>query len=105
MRFKSVISVLALTTIFGQGLMVANKVEAQSMFDLNALTCKELLLSDSEDRTAILSLFHGFFNGKNNQTVMDTAKAAMMTDKILSHCADNSQKTVMSVFEEYWNKD
>jgi hypothetical protein len=105
MRFKYVISVLALATICGQSVVIANKAEAQSTFNLETLTCKELMLSDSDDRNMIMSLFHGFFQGKNNQTVMDTAKAAKITDEILNKCADNSQTTVMSVFEEYWKKN
>jgi hypothetical protein len=104
MRFKSLMSVLALATIFGQGLVISNQAKAESMFDMGTLTCKDLMLSDYEDRTAILSLFHGFFLGKSDQTMMDPAKAGKVTDKILNYCADNSDKTVMSVFEEYWNK-
>jgi hypothetical protein len=105
MQLKSFLSLLALTTIFSQGLVLSTKVQAQSsdsLFNMETFTCRELMLASSEDRALIISLFHGFFNGKNNQTAMDVVKTAKITDEIENHCVDNSQKTLMSVFQEYW---
>ena len=69
--------------------------------NMATVTCRELLLAGSENRALMMSLFHGFFNGKKNETVLDTDKLAKITDEIENSCADNPKKTLISVFEQY----
>jgi hypothetical protein len=104
MGIKSALSALVLVTVVGQSLALTAKAEAQSnasMFNMETVTCKELMLAGSENRALMMSLFHGFFNGKKNETLLDTERLAKITDEIENYCADNPQKTLMSVFEKY----
>jgi acid stress chaperone HdeB len=91
-------------TVFGQSLALTAKAETQSnvsTFNMETVTCKELMLAGSDDRELMMSLFHGFFNGKKNETLIDADRLAKITDEIENYCADNPKKTLISVFEEY----
>lgn len=104
MRIKSVLSALVLVTVVGQSLALTAKAETQSnalMFNMETVTCKELMLAGSDNRELMMSLFHGFFSGKKNETLLDTERLAKITDEIEDYCAENPKKTLMSVFEEY----
>lgn len=104
MRIKSALSALVLVTIIGQSLALTAKAESKSngaMFNMETFTCKDLMLASSDDRQLMMSLFHGFFNGKNNETLLNVDQLAKITDQIENYCADNPKKPLMSVFKEY----
>ncbi|MEG3439353.1 HdeA/HdeB family chaperone [Pannus brasiliensis CCIBt3594] len=104
MRIQFALPALILVTIASQSLAPIAKAETRSnpsMFNMEAVTCRELLLASSENRALMMSLFHGFFNGKKNETMFDVDRLAQLTDQIENVCADNPKRTLISVFQEY----
>lgn len=104
MRVQFALPALILVTIVGQSLAPIAKAQTRSnasMFNMEAVTCRELMLAGSDNRALMMSLFHGFFNGKKNETTIDADRLAKITDEIENTCVDNPKRTVMSVFQEY----
>lgn len=106
MRIKSVLSALVWVTVVGQHLPM--NVSAQTptpsnapTFDMKAVTCKELMLSNSENQELMMSLFQGFFNGQKNETLLNINQLAKVTDEIKNYCLENPNQTLMSAFEKY----
>ena len=103
---KTLVSLSALAIANFMGVIVITDVNAQtanntSTFDMKDISCKELMLSSSENRELIMSLFHGFINGKKNETRLDPNQLAKVTDDIQNYCVDNPQAALLEVFEKY----
>lgn len=104
MCIKYVLPTLALVAIVGQTATMTANGQTQSnasMFNLGTVTCKDLMLSESEDKRLTISLFHGFFNGRKNETRIDANQLAQVTDEIENYCVDNPKSTLMSAFQKY----
>ena len=85
---------------------VAVKVQAQSaseesgMVNLEAMTCRELLKSEGDNRANIIIFMHGFINGKQGITTIDASALASATDKIIDSCIDSPDSKLLAVFEQ-----
>lgn len=104
MGIKSVLSVLVGVTIVGQSFAMNVKAQTPSntsTFDMKDVTCRDLMLSNSENQELMISLFQGFFSGQENETLLDIAELAKVTDEVKNYCLDNPNKTLMSGFEKY----
>ncbi len=79
------------------------KVNAQnsSTVDLRQINCRELFRMTGQDREDTLTFFHGVVNGKNDQMIIDVEILSEVTDKVIDHCIDNPNDSLLSVFEQY----
>ncbi|MGK7931544.1 MAG: HdeA/HdeB family chaperone [Microcystaceae cyanobacterium] len=104
MQIKSFLSALVWVTVMGQSLAMTAQAQSSSnvsTFDMKAITCKDLMLSNSENQELMMSLFQGFFSGRSNETLLDIEELATVTDQVRNYCLNNPNKTLMSAFEQY----
>lgn len=104
MRIKSVLSALVWVTVVGQSLAMNVLAQTSSnapTFDMNAVTCKDLMLSNSENQELMMSLFQGFFSGQKNETLLDIDQLAKVTDEVKNYCLENPNETLISAFQKY----
>jgi hypothetical protein len=69
--------------------------------DVSKIDCRTLLQMGGEDRSATLAFFHGLVHGKNNQMMINKVALSETTDKVVDHCIDNPQDTLLSAFEKH----
>ncbi len=43
----------------------------------------------------------GFMSGKKNELIVDVARLGNVSDRVLDHCIDNSNDSLLTVFEQY----
>lgn len=72
--------------------------DAESV-DIAAVTCREYLKLDGDARSDVGLFMHGFIAGKANETTFDVPAKAALSDRVLDHCIDNPQETLMGAFE------
>ena len=68
--------------------------------DLKALTCRQLLLTDGEERSNLIIFMHGFMSGKKNNMIIDAPALTKVTDKIVNSCIDSPNSKLLGVFEK-----
>lgn len=68
--------------------------------DLKALTCRQLLLTDGEERANLMIFMHGFMSGKKNNMIIDAPALTKVTDKIVNSCIDSPNSKLLGVFEK-----
>jgi hypothetical protein len=98
------LSALVAATVLSAGLAVSVKAESNantSLFDMKTVSCKELMLAGSDDRDLMMSLFHGFMNGRKNETQLDPNQLSKVTDEIQNYCVNNPNTNLLEVFEKY----
>lgn len=104
MKTLVALSALAIANLIGASVITGVKAQTAnttSAFDLKDISCRELMLSDSENRELMMSLFHGFMNGRKNETQLDPNQLAKATDDIQNYCVDNPKAALLEVFEKY----
>jgi len=60
-----------------------------SSFDLNTLTCKEVMILSGNDRDVVVSFLLGYFSGHAKATELNVATLTHATNKFLDSCLDN----------------
>lgn len=74
--------------------------EESGTVNLQAMTCRELLKSEGDNRANLLIFMHGFINGKQGITTVDASALASATDKIIDSCIDSPDSNLLAVFEQ-----
>ena len=73
--------------------------EDDQTFEMNTITCRDLFKMPNEERDFTLIFFHGLLSGKNAEMVFDGPAMMDATDRIVDYCIDNSQDSLLGVFE------
>jgi acid stress chaperone HdeB len=68
---------------------------AQVTVDVAKITCKQYLAYTITDPRFIAIWLGGYYNGKRNNTVVDTASFKQHVDKVEDYCRLNLDDTVM----------
>jgi len=89
-------------------LVLASAARGESAAELDAdkahalpvatLDCRTLLQAGGEERDLLLALFHGYVAGKAGAAEMDTVKMSFTTDRVIDHCIDNPDDSVLAAF-------
>jgi acid stress chaperone HdeB len=69
--------------------------QAQVTVDVAKITCKQYLAYTITDPRFISIWLGGYFNGKRNNTLVDTAAFKQNVDKVEDYCRLNLDDTVM----------
>ena len=99
--FLLVFGAIAVSTFNPMLKAQADSHESEEVTDMASVTCRDLLLTDGDDREQALTFFHGYINGKKGVTTIDSQALSAATDQILETCIDNPSKLVLSAFEEH----
>ncbi|MCG3202228.1 MAG: hypothetical protein NFCOHLIN_02108 [Gammaproteobacteria bacterium] len=71
----------------------------QSITDITAVTCKDVMSSDDRGRELSMAYMHGYLNGKAGNTALELNKNAAITDKVRDYCLDNPTARFVETFE------
>jgi hypothetical protein len=86
--------------VYGQN---ESEPEDASTIDLETVACRRLLKLGDSDQEATISFFQGFISGKNNELTADVVRLGEISEKVIDHCIDNPNDSLLQVFEQYRN--
>lgn len=75
--------------------------EADSIVTLETISCRNLLQLNDQEKQATIMFFHGYVSGKKSELTADVNALSTVSDKVVYHCIDNPEDTILSVFERY----
>jgi acid stress chaperone HdeB len=68
--------------------------------DVSKITCEQYILYTVADRHDIAVWLNGYYNGKRNNTVLDTQEFREHVKKVMGHCEFNLKSTLMEAAEK-----
>ena len=88
--------ILAAATLAAVCSVAALPAQAES-FDMNAMTCQELLKGSDEEKGIILFWLDGYLSGVTGDTVLNTDNLNSFAENIGSACAKSPDAKVLDV--------
>jgi acid stress chaperone HdeB len=89
--------------LVASGLLIAllspASTRAQVTIDVSKITCDQFNLYKVTDPRNIAIWLSGYYNGKRDNTVIDTQAFADNYDKLRTHCTRNPNRTVLQAVE------
>ena len=73
---------------------------AQVTIDVSKITCEQYVLFTVADPRDIAMWLSGYYNGKRNNTVLDTQEFREHARKVMDYCQLNLKATVMEAVEK-----
>ena len=73
---------------------------AQVTVDVSKITCQQYVLFTVADPRDIAMWLSGYYNGKRNNTVLDTQEFRERARKVMEYCQLNPRVTVMEAVEK-----
>jgi acid stress chaperone HdeB len=93
-KFSCVVLTLALAAF------AAPPASAQVTLDVAKITCEQFVLSTVADPHDISIWLSGYYNGKKNNTVLDTQQFKDHAKKVLDYCELNIKMNLMEAVEK-----
>ena len=90
MMRTSLVAIALLSTI-----PLAHPVRAQVTLDVAKITCDQYILYKITNPKNIAMWLSGYYNGKRDNTVLDTGALEKDADKLRDYCLTNPNTTVM----------
>jgi hypothetical protein len=72
---------------------------AQVLLDVSKITCDQMILWKVTDPQNIAYWISGYYNGKRDNTIIDTQSFKNNVDKVTDYCRGNRDQTVMRAVE------
>ena len=85
-------------SVYGQN---GAKQDDSSNIDAATLACRSLLKLDDSGREATIAYYQGFISGKKNELMVDVPRLSDVSEKVMDHCIDNPNDSLLTVFEQY----
>jgi acid stress chaperone HdeB len=80
-------------------LLVVSAAQAQVTIDVSKITCDQYILDKVTDFRTITAWLDGFYAGKHNNTVVDTAALQRNADKVEEYCKSHRDMALMQAVE------
>jgi len=93
-RFKLAVAGLVL------GLSAMPAARAQVTVDISKITCEQYILYKITDPDRIIFWLSGYYNGKRNNTIIDTHSFEDNVNKVKNFCRANFKATLMQAAEK-----
>lgn len=68
------------------------------VIQIDQLKCHEVSALESERRDRVAIYFNGYVDGMRRHTVWDEVAVGAMIDRVVAHCRDNPNDTILSAF-------
>jgi hypothetical protein len=75
-------------------------VQAQVTIDVSKITCEQFILFTVANPHDIAVWLSGYYNGKRNNTIIDTPELREHAKKVTEYCEFNLKSTVMDAVEK-----
>ena len=98
-RIHRVATAVSMTALLSVAATAADKPE---MEDLEAFSCKEVMILSGEDRDISIAFAHGYMLGKNDTTKYEIDKLAKITDAFIDYCLDHPTENALASFEKVY---
>ena len=72
---------------------------AEDAIEIEAMTCREFLKTDSEEGEKIMIFLHGYMSGVAGTKTVNGPELAVASDRIVDSCIDNPEDTLFGMFE------
>lgn len=82
------------------GLSVVPPARAQVTVDVSKITCEQYILWKITDPDRIVFWLSGYYNGKRDNTLIDTKSFEDNVNKVKEFCRANFKATVMQAVEK-----
>ena len=79
---------------------IAAPAHAQVMIEMSEITCKQFGEYDADSQDFVANWMRGYFNAKNNQTVIDSRDVKRNTDKVLRYCKKKPKAFLMEAIQK-----
>lgn len=98
---------MPIRTNLGAGLILAAtlsalaasaKADLADVKDLAALTCKDVMRLEDDDRRILIGFLHGYLAGQTKNLQVDIPKLSEVTDQFIDQCLDKPQSQAVEVF-------
>lgn len=80
---------------------LSNEPADESMVDLAAITCRDLMTISGENEEDTIIFLHGFVSGRNNELIINPPALTLVTDQVRDYCIDNPETTALDAFNEF----
>ncbi|MEO0444105.1 MAG: HdeA/HdeB family chaperone [Pseudomonadota bacterium] len=77
----------------------ASAPEQNSIIDISATTCRDLLRAEGEEEQEIMIYFHGYVSGIQGQTLVNINTFMEASSKITDRCIDKPDSQLLKVFQ------
>ena len=100
--FKAALSMacLSLASIVVSQSVLSQESEVENVVNISALTCRELLLMNGEDRQSTIVFVQGYLSGQNSEIEIDTEQLRAASDTSLEQCIDEPDASILTIFEQ-----
>jgi hypothetical protein len=71
------------------------------IINLAEVTCQSVINMSEQDRIYTLVFYHGYFSGKDNDRLINTAQLTEITSKIAAACEARPETPLMQVFARF----
>jgi HdeA/HdeB family len=68
------------------------------IIQIDQLKCHEVSALEPERRDRVAIYFNGYVDGMRRHTVWDEVAVGAMIDRVVAHCRDNPNDTILSAF-------
>ena len=92
---------MKLNSLFGIAIMVVGTTVAKAeTVDMAKLTCAEMTKSYVDEIIVTGAWMSGYFNGKNNNTVVDIKQLSLNSKNVITFCGSNPTVTIMDAVQK-----
>ncbi len=88
MKARSIVLVLSMS-------LGTTAVQAQATLDVDKMTCKQVIFGQFARPKSVAYWLSGYYNGKNNNTVLDVASLNKNANKLATYCRSHYDMPVM----------
>ena len=80
-------------------MVLVQPVKAQVTIDVSRITCEQFILFQVMDPEKIAYWLSGYYNGKQNNTIIDPQVFKEISERTRDYCRSNRNTTVMQAVE------
>ncbi len=99
-RLALSIACFTLSSVVVSQRVLSQESEGRGMVDISAMTCRELLIMNGDDRQSTIVFVQGYLSGKNGEIEIDTDRLRAASDTSLEQCVDEPDASILSIFEQ-----
>ena len=93
--------VVSMAVVLGLPNISVYAQDDDSIVQLKAYACRRLMKLNDSDKKGAIMFFHGYVSGRKKASTADVSVLSEVTDKVIEHCIDNPNDSLLSVFEKY----
>lgn len=100
MTTRLISAALAIVGLFATtSVTFAQNATADGMMQIDAFTCRDLLIRSGDEREFVIIFMHGYMSGRMSEMTFDAPALTLATDAVIDGCISDPDASLLSVFE------